>query len=150
VLPPPPMDVQRTDLRRFRKLPGVICNSFDGAVKLIHEHFRSPHTAPPVPFDGRLRLRPKPPGEGQQMLCSLLESRSEAAARVLPGDEPNSSAVDLLETPINLLPPCFFRPRVDGLIQAPNQRIDQSGANLGRKASASLNSSATSRSMNTF
>src|SRR5258708_32453993 len=79
------------------------------------------------------RLRPKPPGEGERMRCSLLQSRSEAAARVLPGDELNSSAVDLLETPINLLPPCFFRARVDGLVQAANQRIDQSGANLGRK-----------------
>ncbi len=48
---PPKQHSARAE-RVFRKLPGVISNSFDGAVKLIHEHFRSPHTAPPVPFDG--------------------------------------------------------------------------------------------------
>jgi hypothetical protein len=36
----------------FTKLAGVISNSFDRAVKLIQEHFRSPHTAPPIPFSG--------------------------------------------------------------------------------------------------
>jgi hypothetical protein len=36
----------------FRELAGVITNSFDRAVKLIEEHFRSPHAALPIPFSG--------------------------------------------------------------------------------------------------
>ena len=36
----------------FGEVPGVICESFDRAVKPIQEHFRSPHSAPPVPFGG--------------------------------------------------------------------------------------------------
>jgi hypothetical protein len=38
------------------KLRGVISNSFDSAVKLLQEHFRGPHTPPPIPFSSGFGL----------------------------------------------------------------------------------------------
>lgn len=66
------------------------------------------------------------------MRCSLLQSRPETAACLLPRDELNGSVVDLLKTAIDLLPPGFFRRSVDHLIQAANQGVDKRGANLRR------------------
>jgi hypothetical protein len=66
------------------------------------------------------------------MRRSLLQPGPETAARFLPGDEMNGSTVDLLQTPIDLLSPGFFRGRVDSLIQTANQRVDQRGANFRR------------------
>jgi hypothetical protein len=54
------------------------------------------------------------------MRWSLLQPGPETAARFLPGDEMNGSAVDLLKTPKDFLPPGFFRARVDRLIQTAN------------------------------
>ena len=55
---------------------------------------------------------PKPRGEFERTCLSPLESGAEPAAGVLPGDELNSSAVNLLKAAIDLLPPGFFpRPR---------------------------------------
>jgi hypothetical protein len=44
----------------------------------------------------------------------------------------NGSAVDLLKTSIDLLPPGFFRGSVDRLIQTANQGVDQRSANFRR------------------
>jgi len=67
------------------------------------------------------------------MRWSLLQPRPETAARFLPGDEMNNSAVDLLKTLIDLAPPGFFRGSVDLLIQTANQRVDQRSASFRRK-----------------
>ena len=66
------------------------------------------------------------------MSYSQLQSRPETPARILPRDQMNGSAVDLLKTPINFLPPGSFRGSVDRLIQTADQRVDQRGANFGR------------------
>jgi len=115
----------------FGELPGVISNSLDRAVKLIHEHLRGPHTAQPVPFRGGFGFLQR--GRVNSNGCrSRLQPRPETAARLLPGDEMNGSAVDLLKTSIDLLPPGFFRGSVDRLIQTANQGVDQRSANFRR------------------
>jgi hypothetical protein len=71
-------------------------------------------------------------GEFERMRGSPLKSKPETAACLLPGDEFNGSAIDLLKTPIDLVPPGFFRGLVDGMIEAANQRVDQRSASLRR------------------
>ena len=55
------------------------------------------------------------------MRFSLLEARSGPVACLFPGDELNSSAVDLLKTPVDLVPPGLFGTGIDRLIQTADQ-----------------------------
>src|SRR5256885_5454972 len=99
----------------------MFTSPLDRLVKLIEQHFRSLRAALLIPRYGRLGLLQS---RGVNSYSSPHESGSEPAAGVLPGDELNSPAVNLLKTQINLLPPGFFRALVDCMIKALNQRID--------------------------
>jgi hypothetical protein len=74
-----------------------------------------------------------PPDEFEFACWSPIESSAEAAAGVLPGNELNSSTVNLLKTAIDLFAPGFFRAFVNHLIKALDQRSDQRGASLSGK-----------------
>lgn len=82
----------------------------------------------------RWRLRPPPKRRGVfgPRRRSPLQLRPETAARLVPGDKTNGSAVDLPKAPIDLLGPCFFSVVIDRLIQATDQRIDQRSTSFRR------------------
>jgi hypothetical protein len=54
------------------------------------------------------------------MRWSLLQPGPETAARFLPGDQMNGTAVDLLKTPMDFFSPGFFCGSVDRFIQTAN------------------------------
>jgi hypothetical protein len=110
----------------------VISNSVDSAVKFVQEHSRNAYTPPPIPFRGGFGFLQGGRVDSKPIRCSPLQSRPKTAARLLPGDERNGSAVDLLKAPIDLLAPGFFRGGVDRLIQAADQSVDQRSANIRR------------------
>ncbi len=64
--------------------------------------------------------------------CLPLPSRQETAALLFPGDKRNGSAVDLLKTPLDLVPPGFLGAIVHRLIETADQRVDQRRANFRR------------------
>jgi hypothetical protein len=53
--------------------------------------------------------------------------------RIIPRNQPDGSAVDLLETMVDLCPPGFFHADIYFGVQALEQRIGQSGAGFGRE-----------------
>jgi len=81
----------------------------------------------------RLRFLPERQGESERMRGSRFQSRPETPARLVPGNEFNGSAVDLLKTPLDFLPPGFLGASVDRLIQTANQGIDQRSAGFRRQ-----------------
>lgn len=111
----------------------MLTDPLDRAVKLIEEHFRSFPAALPVPLCRSLSLFQSRRGEFERTCHSPLESGAETTARGLPGDELNSSTVNLLKTAVNLFPPGFFRALVDCVIKALNQGIDQRSTGLSGK-----------------
>jgi hypothetical protein len=62
-----------------------------------------------------------------------LRSRAETAARILPGNELNGPAIDLLKTLKNLIPPSLLGGSIDVLIQTADEGIDEGASNLRRK-----------------
>src|ERR1035441_2749520 len=70
----------------------------------------------------RLQLLPKRRGGFEQVRRSPFQSRPETTARLLPRHEVNVSAVDLVNTLRDLLPPGFFCAGIDSLIQTADQR----------------------------
>jgi hypothetical protein len=64
----------------------------------------------------RPQLRPRRQDEIEPLHCSRLQSRAETSARILPGNELNGSAIDLLKTLKDLLPPSLLDGSIDLLI----------------------------------
>jgi hypothetical protein len=111
----------------------VVSNPLDRAVKFIKETFPQPACC--VACTGRwlFQLPPKRQGEFERIRWSPVEPSPQATARVIPGDELNGSAVNLLKTVMNLLSPSVLCAIVDCVIKAPDQRVDQRGSCLGRQ-----------------
>src|ERR1035438_3134582 len=91
------------------------------------------HTTP-----SRRQLRQGPPDEEKPIVPSTLQSAPESVSGVVPRDHSDGFSVDLLETTMNLVSPCFLCVPVDldivGIyIQAFQQRVDQRGAGFGWK-----------------
>jgi len=83
-------------------------------------------------------LRQGPPDEEKPIVPSTLQSAPESVSGVVPRNHSDGFSVDLLETTMNLVSPCFLCVPVDldivGIyIQAFQQRVDQRGAGFGWK-----------------
>src|SRR5476651_1494891 len=75
----------------------------------------------------------EPRGGCRRICASPLQPGPETALCIIPRNQPDGSAVDLLKTAVNLLAPYLFGVAVDFDIQAFEQRVGQSGAGFGRK-----------------
>jgi len=84
----------------------------------------------------RRQLPQGPPDEEKPMVGSTLQSAPQSVSGVVPWNHADGFGVDLLETTMNLVSPCFLCVPV-GLdivsiyIQAFQQRVDQRGAGFG-------------------
>jgi hypothetical protein len=99
----------------------------------------------PLPAGCALRTTPSrrqllqgPPDEEKPMVGSTLQSAPESVSGVVPWNHADGFGVDLLETTMNLVSPCFLCVPVDLdivsiYIQAFQQRVDQRGAGFGWK-----------------
>src|ERR1039458_10132229 len=60
------------------------------------------------------------------------EDEPATALRVTPGNQRNRAAIDFLDTPTDLIPPCFLRIRVHLGIETIEQRVGERGPAFGR------------------
>jgi hypothetical protein len=63
-------------------------------------------------------------GEIERLVGSRLQSRAQTAAGILPGNEFNGPAIDLLQTLKDLLPPRLLNGSINLLIQTADEGVN--------------------------